>query len=139
MNINVHILRETHILGIIEPHVKIIKRAGSSELKNPNILYLNGEKGKISRYKSPNVDNLLNGLDAEYNFNTVKYRHPAEISYTHRKLLTVLKIQYKAEIVIYRTKTSGYYSQYPLQIVGLQFEDKKYMMKFLIKYGHFIC
>lgn len=137
MNINLSILRDTHERDVITPPLILINRSNAKELKNSNIIYLNGQKSGLNLSRGGTAEILLNQIQKDLELKS-KYRvHPANVQSAYSKLLTAIFYNYKATVIVYRT--GSYYNKYPSQIVGFQFTDKKYMTMFLLKYGHFIC
>ena len=136
MSINLSNLSDNHERDVITPPHTVINRSNAKELKDPNIIYINGGKGMLNYVRGNLAEEVLIQIQKDLELES-KYRvHPANIQSTHPKLLTAIYYNYKAKIIVYRT--ASYYNKYPTQIVGLQFVDKKYMTMFLLKYGHVI-
>lgn len=146
MSINIDILNNTP-RNFIEVDILLIERANSKELKGENILFLNQRKNetvKLQKYYSDRNNkaiDLFEHIVAEYSLKREEryisvYRNESTFSSRNCRLLSLLKLKYKAKLIYYTL--SNYYSKYPPQIVGLKFQDIKYMTTFILKYGHII-
>jgi hypothetical protein len=139
MSINLDILRSTRDFDVISPGVIEVRRSNARELKTLDILFLNGQKDRLSRVRIDTPYNLLQKLLEDFLL-TEAYpapiiRSPMEMI-TRKKLLAALYNTYKAKLVIYYNYNR--YSAYPPQYIGLHFEDNKKKTIFLIKYGSVI-
>lgn len=137
MPINIDILRAIEYDNIANWYAcpTFYNRSNARIFKDPNIVYFNSVK--LTQYPSEcNLNKLLSCISEEYGvpFHLNWGRGVNGCFMFHKRSFTLLKAQYKAEVVAYKTENRFYY-KFPPQIFGLKFPDKKSMMYFLLKYG----
>lgn len=140
MPINIDILRATPSSNIYKFYAAptYTNRSNAKVFKNPYTVYFAPIK-LVQTPSNTNLNELLSCISKEYNlpFNLQWGRDVEWCFKYHRRSFTLLKAQYKAEVMAYKTENRYYYKFAP-QIFGLKFPDKKSMMYFLLKYGSFV-